>query len=362
MNPNFKHALFFLGVRIAIIPALICGVVVSGTLLLLSSPLLAVICGIFAAILTFAITYFFTERILRKRLKILSDTFDNISRKHFDETPDAPEQKWDELDFLLEQAHNAGDKVNKEFTRLHRIENYRKEFIGDISHELKTPTFAVQGFIETLLDGAVDDPEVNRKFLEKAMSNANRLNSLTKDLMEISRLETGELKLVKETLSLNGIISEIVENLQHKANQEGVSLEFDETYKDVYVEADQRQLKQALINLIDNGIKYNKPNGKVTVSMNREETIYSKILVTVTDTGIGMAPEEAKRVTERFFRVDKSRSREKGGTGLGLSIVKHIIEAHKETLTIDSEPNQGTTFAFSLKLSHKKNGIRKNHN
>jgi two-component system phosphate regulon sensor histidine kinase PhoR len=252
------------------------------------------------------------------------------------------------LDYLLKQIVRSSKTVEREIQRLNRIENYRKEFIGDISHELKTPIFAIQGFLETLLNGALEDENVNRDFLKKAMRNVNRLIYLTKDLMEISKLETGELKSDIQEVHLHEMVKEVVESLQYKANNEKVEIEVQEIPTHLMVSADRNQIKQVLINLVENAIKYNRPGGTVTIGLKPYASNPQKVLLFVQDTGIGIDPEHLQRVTERFFRVDKSRSREKGGTGLGLSIVKHIMEAHNEQIFIDSEPQKGSTFSFTL--------------
>ncbi len=344
---------FKLGSKIAWFTALAAGLFSAIYLMFFFSPGPALLSGLFIGVAVFISSSITANLLLRKRLQTLDKIVSNISDKNPEPFEDPEATNSDELDYLIRQTYDTDVKIKKQFKRFKKIENYRKEFIGDISHELKTPTFAIQGFIETLLDGALEDPEVNRQFLEKAMNNADRLNSLTNDLMEISRLESGELKIVKESVHLNEMIREVVESLQHLADQEGITLEFQEDFKDVIVKADRNQLRQILINLIDNGIKYNKPNGKVTISLNKAETIYGKILVTVSDTGIGIDDENIERITERFYRVDKSRSRDKGGTGLGLSIVKHILEAHNERLFIDSNPDEGSKFSFSLQLGQK---------
>ncbi|MFU8811419.1 MAG: sensor histidine kinase [Balneolaceae bacterium] len=288
---------------------------------------------------------------LRKRMLKLRKILKNISAKRFEEYESVREEEIDELDELVFRAIRASNTVEKEIRRLNKIENYRKEFIGDISHELKTPIFAIQGFIETLLNGAVHDDEVNEVFLKKAMRNVNRLTYLTKDLMEISRLETGELKSNFRDVYLKDLILDVVESLQYKAQNEEVDIILESIDKNIQVLADRNQVKQVLINLIENAIKYNKPNGRVVIGVNDYKPEKEKVLVYIQDTGIGIDTKDIPRVTERFFRVDKSRSREKGGTGLGLSIVKHIIEAHGEKLMIDSS-KEGTTFSFTLSRSN----------
>ena len=287
-----------------------------------------------------------------QRIQVLERLSKNISKKRFEDIDDHRSGSNDELDYVIKKAIQSNRTVEREIQRLNKIENYRKEFIGDISHELKTPIFAIQGFVETLLNGALEDESVNRKFLQKAMRNVNRLIFLTKDLMEISKLETGELKSEPENMYLYDIVHEVVESLQYKAQQEQIHLHVGQIDRNLSVKADKNQLRQVLINLVENGIKYNSPNGNVNVFVTPAKS-QSRVVVAIEDTGIGIDESDIPRVTERFFRVEKSRSRERGGTGLGLSIVKHIIEAHGETLRIKSEPNKGSKFSFSLTKSEQ---------
>ncbi len=339
-----------LAFRIGLYAALITGGIAAGlSMLIFTTDWYAIL--LFSGLLSlfcFAVVYYIVYRIQFSRLETLNEINRNISRKRFRDYEELKSGGRDELDYLIKQSVRASKTVEREIQRLNRIENYRKEFIGDISHELKTPIFAVQGFIETLLNGAIDDEGVNRKFLEKAMRNVNRLIFLTKDLMEISKLETGELKSDVQDIYLHNIIEEVVENLQHKAQQEDISLEIEQQTPNDLISADRNQIKQVLINLIENAIKYNKPDGKVKVGSKPYSQDENRILVYVEDTGIGINQQYIDRVTERFFRVDKSRSREKGGTGLGLAIVKHIMEAHDEEFFIESTPNVGSTFSFTL--------------
>ena len=299
---------------------------------------------IFLSFLTFFVIDY---RVDYKRLMMLERISKNISKKRFEEMDDQTSSSNDELDYVIKKLVKSNRTVEREIQRLNRIENYRKEFIGDISHELKTPIFAIQGFVETLLNGALEDEKVNRKFLQKAMRNVNRLIYLTKDLMEISKLETGELKSEMEEIYLYDIINEVVESLQYKAQQEQVNLFIERIDRNLRIRADKNQLRQVLINLVENGIKYNVPQGSVRIELNPTKRA-DKMILNIEDTGIGIDEADLPRVTERFFRVDKSRSRERGGTGLGLAIVKHIIEAHGETLKIRSEPNKGSKFSISL--------------
>ena len=297
---------------------------------------------------TFVTSYFVGYKLEFRRIKVLERVSKNISKKRFEEVEDLRTQHNDELDYIIKHLIKSSRTVEREIQRLNRIENYRKEFIGDISHELKTPIFAIQGFIETLLNGALEDEEVNVKFLQKAMRNVNRLIFLTKDLMEISRLETGEMKSDIENIYFKDIVLDVADSLNYKAEKEQVSIIVHDIDPNLQIRADRNQIKQVLINIIENGIKYNFKGGKVEVGIEDDPDKLEKVYLFVKDTGMGIDKTDLPRVTERFFRVDKSRSRERGGTGLGLAIVKHIIEAHGEQLTIESKPNKGSTFKISL--------------
>ena len=343
-----SRVLYKLGLRSAIYTAFISAFITFLAIYLFENELAkSLLLTGFVFLGTFLTSYFVSHRLQYRRIKVLERVSKNISKKRFEEIEDLRTQYEDELDYIIKHLIKSSLTVEREIQRLNRIENYRKEFIGDISHELKTPIFAIQGFIETLLNGALEDEEVNIKFLEKAMRNVNRLIFLTKDLMEISRLETGELKSDIESIFLFDLVNEAVESLTYKADKEGVEIVVQPIDKNTQILADKNQLRQVLINLIENGIKYNIKGGKVEVGINENES-KEKINVFVRDTGMGIDESDLPRVTERFFRVDKSRSREKGGTGLGLSIVKHIIEAHGEELTIKSKPNKGSIFTISL--------------
>lgn len=309
----------------------------------------SVIGALLLALLAAGAVYLVIYRIQFSRLETLNRITKNIARKRFEEYEEmASSEVRDELDYLIKQSTRASKTVEREIQRMNRIENYRKEFIGDISHELKTPIFAIQGFIETLLNGAIDDHEVNRQFLSKAMRNVNRLIFLTKDLMEISKLETGELKSDVQDIYLRDVVADVAENLQYKAQKENVDIRMKDFDKNLLVSADRNQIKQVLINLIENAVKYNRPGGNVKIGVKNFSKDKERALVYVQDNGIGIEQQYIDRVTERFFRVDKSRSREKGGTGLGLAIVKHIMEAHGEDFFIESTPNVGSTFSFTL--------------
>jgi two-component system, OmpR family, phosphate regulon sensor histidine kinase PhoR len=299
-------------------------------------------------LLTFCVTYFVSHLYVRRRMQLVIEALDNLANKRFFDHEHLDVNKRDELDIVLNRLNDTSDTIEREIQRLKRMENYRKEFIGDLSHELKTPIFAIQGFIETLLNGALEDPEVNREFLQKAMRNVNRLITLTNDLMEIAKLETGELKVNPVVVPLRTMIMEVLETLYYKAEREQISIEVHDFDHNLAVFADRNQIRQVMLNLVENAIKYNRSGGSVVIGVRLTPQAAKKITIFVQDTGIGIEAMHLPRVTERFYRIDKSRSRDKGGTGLGLAIVKHIIEAHQEQLTVESTPNVGSTFSFTL--------------
>ncbi len=355
---------FKTGIRLAWIPAMVSGAIFFLLLMMVSESVWVSVAGAIVMMgAVFLSVYGTSVFLLRKPLDGIRETIRESSERatqHNEENKPGerlsksermasePVDR-DELQGILRDAERNRALVIKEFKRMDETDNYRKEFIGDISHELKTPIFTVQGYLETLLNGALEDPEVNEVFLVKAMKNVNRLIYLTNDLMEISRLETGELKPKIQMIPINSIITDVVDTLQPKAEQEDIEIVFEERKVNAFVLADRNQIRQVLVNLIDNAIKYNKPGGKVYIRTESVREDPSRVRISVRDTGIGMTNHDAKRVTERFFRVDKSRSREQGGTGLGLAIVKHILESHNEELQIESKPGSGSMFYFSLK-------------
>ena len=349
MNVPDNLAFFQLGARLAW-PASAAAAALALLWMLLTGipvfPAVAATAAVFAVLFLFV--YLAAVLYMKHRLEVLRGIIRDSARKSM--APDSDgKQQGDELDQLIQDAGLIRTAIHREFERMDQTENYRKEFIGDISHELKTPIFTIQGFIETLLDGALDDPNVNRQFLSKAMKNANRLINLTNDLMEISRLETGELKPALQVIPVNAVIQDVIESLQYKADHASIAIHFNKSEANIFVLTDRDQLRQVLVNLIENAIKYNKPDGHVYINTRYDPKDPSRIRVSIRDTGLGIDAADVKRVTERFFRVDKSRSREQGGTGLGLSIVKHILESHKEQLVIESQPGVGSLFEFTLK-------------
>ena len=242
---------------------------------------------------------------------------------------------------------NYTQNRTKEIKKLRRLEKYRKEFLGNVSHELKTPIFNIQGYILTLLDGGLEDPEVNREYLVRTEKSINRMISIIEDLESITKLETGELNLKIEEFDILGLIRDVFELQDTNRSKYNISLEFKKNYdKPIMVEADKARITEVMNNLLVNSIFYGNKGGRTKVGI---DELGDNILVEVTDDGIGMEEEEIPRIFERFYRTDKSRSRDRGGTGLGLAIVKHIIEAHNQTISVRSKPGEGSSFSFTIR-------------
>lgn len=236
----------------------------------------------------------------------------------------------------------------KEVDKLKKLETFRREFLADISHELKTPVFAAQGFIHTLLDGAIDDKNVRKKFLKKAGKSLDSLNALVQDLITISQMETGEIRMQKEDFDMEYLISEVLDQLENKASKRNIDFKLNNKSSNPTVFADYHRISQVITNLVDNAIKYGNSKGNIELTL---EDKNDKLEVVIKDDGPGIPKEHQSRIFQRFYRIDKSRSREKGGTGLGLSIVKHIIEAHDSDIILVSENGKGSLFKFSLEKS-----------
>ncbi|PCJ64081.1 MAG: two-component sensor histidine kinase [Bacteroidetes bacterium] len=234
----------------------------------------------------------------------------------------------------------------KEVAELKEQENYRRDFLGNVSHELKTPIHNIQGYIHTLLDGALNDESVNQLFLSKAAKSSDRLVELVNDLTRIGHLE-GESSLTIEKIDLVKLAHEVLEMVEQQAQEKEIKIKFKkQNARIVTVQADRARIRQVMVNLMVNAIKYGKKGGKVTVGF---YDLDQNILTEITDNGEGIAEEHLSRLFERFYRTDRGRSRNEGGSGLGLAIVKHIIEAHKQTINVRSTVGVGSTFGFTLK-------------
>ena len=310
--------------------------------LALTAPSLAVLLGG-----AFVVVYLVAFTLLARRIALAHSTLRQIRKHQFENLEVARIPKGDELNALIWQVYRTGLALEKEIRELRKMENYRREFLGNVSHELKTPIFSIRGFAETLLNGALEDERVNRSFLKKVLRNADRLSNLVRDLSEISRIETGELEMSMAPFDLREIIREVSESLEPNARQHEVALTARLPEVLPPVMGDRERIRQVLINLVENAIKYNNPGGRVEI-VTRALSDKREVKISVVDDGIGIAPQHLPRITERFYRVDKSRSRMQGGTGLGLAIIKHILNAHGRQLMVESSPGRGSTFGFAL--------------
>ena len=235
----------------------------------------------------------------------------------------------------------------EEIDQLKQVENYRRDFLSNVSHELKTPIFSIQGYIHTLLDGGIEDEDINLLYLNKASKSTDRLISIVDDLEAISRIESGMLVVEERTFDMTELVKEVIDSIELQAKEKKVQFALKDD-KPHYVFADKDMIRQVLVNLLVNSVKYGKLEGVTEVRMSENNDL---LVTEVADNGIGIEPYHLKRLFERFYRVDKSRSRDQGGTGLGLAIVKHIMEAHRQQITVESEYGQGTTFSFTLRKS-----------
>ncbi len=306
-------------------------------------PLLIADSGVF--LLSYFIYRYILEKFIYNKIKLIYKTIhtlkSKISFKEMELTLDK-----DIISKVNEEVTEWAQDRRQEIEELKKLEAYRREFLGNVSHELKTPLFNIQGYILTLLEGGLDDPTINKEYLQRSGKNIERMISIVEDLEVISRFETGELKLDILNFDIVALATDVIELLEVKAKKKNIRLNIGREFeKPLFVRADKERIRQVLINLLDNSIKYGTDSGKTKVSFFDMD---ENILIEVTDTGLGVDSKDIPRLFERFFRVDKSRSREQGGSGLGLAIVKHIIEAHHQTINVRSTIGVGTTFAFTL--------------
>lgn len=297
---------------------------------------------VFCYLICFVIIQYRVERFIYRRVKKIYDDLTLLESTSLTKQPITTD-----MATLTKEIDKFAKDKKLEIETLKVREEYRKEFLGNVSHELKTPLFTVQGYLLTLIDGAINDKKIRTRYLERANKGVERLIYIVKDLDMITKLEVGDLSLNKETFDIVELVQSVFELLEMKATKKKITLTFDMEYTaPIMVNADRERIQQVLTNLIVNSIKYGSERGTTEVSI--ENLIKNKVIVRVTDNGEGIAKEHLKRIFERFFRVDKSGSRKEGGSGLGLSIVKHIIEAHDERIYIESEIGVGSEFSFSL--------------
>ncbi len=291
---------------------------------------------------SFFVLQFRVEKFIYKRVKKI---YDDVSL--LDSTTLRNQPITTDMATLTQDVQKFARDKKIEIETLKVREEYRREFLGNVSHELKTPLFTVQGYLSTLLDGAMNDKTIRKKYLERAEKGVERLIHIVKDLDMITKLEAGDMNLEYSEFNIIDVVQNVFDLLEMKADEKNIMLMFDMKYtKPVMVWADQEKIQQVVTNLIMNSIKYGKENGTTEVSI--EDLVNNKVIVRITDNGEGIQKQHVPRLFERFFRVDKSGARSEGGSGLGLSIVKHIIEAHHQKIYVESKYGYGSEFSFTL--------------
>lgn len=304
------------------------------------------------AIVSYSLIYNTLERFIYRKIKLIYKFISQTKaskREEFYNSEILPARTIDEVNVDVEKWAKA---QKSEIEKLQSNEQFRKEFLMNLAHELRTPIFSTQGYIETLLDGAMFDENVSQTFLENSSKNIDRLAALVDDLDTISKLESNQIPIIKEEFIIQDLIKEIYQELAQKAEKKSIQLNIKKGCESgIEVFADKQKIKQVLVNLTENSIKYGKENGETTAGV---YVIDGKnVFVEITDDGTGIAEDQISRVFERFFRTDSARSRNVGGTGLGLAIVKHIIEAHGHTVSCRSKKDVGSSFGFTLDKSIK---------
>ncbi|MEY2836128.1 MAG: hypothetical protein RLZZ557_1790 [Bacteroidota bacterium] len=335
-------------ISIATVVSLITGIVSLLIGLVAGLPLeIASISGGLILLLVFFLTRFLVEEFVHRKIKLIYKFIHQTKvskREEFFLKNVLPQQSITEVG---EEVLQWADQRKAEMEILEKNEAFRKEFLQNLSHEFKTPAFAIQGYLETLIAGASEQPEIRKKFLENAFRNTERLINLISDLDEITKLESGKLTMHYQNFVIHDLIHDVFESLHIKTAAKKTKCMIKKGCEQpISVYADKEKIRQVLINLVDNAIKYGNSEGKVEAGIYRTD---NNVLIEITDDGIGIAEEHLPRIFERFFRTDYGRSRNIGGSGLGLAICKHIIEAHGHFIQVRSKPGIGTTFGFTLK-------------
>ena len=342
-----RFSLRGLALTTAVIISLVCFAVVFAVAYLFGYSnrwLPALIVSCVTGLTTFYVFLFYVRSFVSNRIRNLYKAIYNV--KLDDQTPFVLPETGD--DVIMQMQREVTDWMKNRATEiegLKRMETYRREFVGNVSHELKTPTFNIQGYLSTLLDGGLEDPSINRNYLLRAEKSVERMINIIDDLEAISRLEAGEMALEKEVFDIVALTQDMLDAQDMKAQERRIRLKLKENYKPIFVYADKDRIRQVITNLVVNSIKYGREGGETEA---RFFDMDDHILVEISDNGIGIAREHLPRLFERFYRVDKGRSREQGGTGLGLAIVKHILEAHGQSINVRSSEGIGSTFSFAM--------------
>src|SRR6201991_1390624 len=295
---------------------------------------------------SFLVFYYLIEKYIYSKIKLIYKLIHNLKLGRDLRDALGEHVTADPINDVEQEVKEWAKHKKSEIDDLRKQERVRRDFLSNISHEFKPPLFAIQGYIDAVMDDEFEDTEMARQFLEKASKNVDRLSYLIKDLDEISKLETGEMPINYTRFKVNDLIKEVFESLELKAKEHHIKLVFKQKYDEpILVSADREKIRQVLVNLIDNSFKYGKEDGETSVSLFE---LHDQVLLEVTDNGIGIEEKFLPRLFERFYRTDTSRSRQIGGSGLGLAIVKHIIEAHQQTINVRSTEGLGSTFGFTL--------------
>tara|TARA_B100000674_G_scaffold225544_1_gene185341 strand:- start:4905 stop:5903 length:999 start_codon:yes stop_codon:yes gene_type:complete len=307
------------------------------SLILVSLSVGTLLLSILITLFTFIVVFYVVKQFFYEKIRII---YKNIYK--FKGTSNIKEL---DIDTVEKEAEEWAEAKEEELRQMKQDENYRREFIGNVSHELKTPIFNIQGYVQTLLDGGLQDDTINMKYLKRANKSVERMINIVEDLEVISRLETEQSELDIQTFDIDKLVEEVFDQLEMRANEMNISLQLNNHSNSSKTLGDKDKIQQVFINLVSNSIKYGKKGGKTSV---RLLDMDDNILVEVADNGIGIDQISLNRLFERFYRVDKNRSREIGGTGLGLAIVKHILEGHNQTINVRSTKGVGSTFSFIL--------------
>jgi two-component system phosphate regulon sensor histidine kinase PhoR len=341
MSVNPRIIAFFLAVLITLISVAFLSFVPDVSIAMLF------VVGVACFFASFFLVFYTIDILVFREVEQIYKTIQKLKIRDFDISRKSLIKSVNPIKKLNSEISTYVTKKQNEIEELKKMEQFRREFLADVSHELKTPIFAAQGFIHTLIDGAKEDPKTLDRFLNRAAKSIDGLDALVRDLVTLSQVEKGDLKMQFEEIDLKHITEDIFEQLENKAKNRNVTLKIKpKELQKAIVFADKQRITQVLTNLIDNGIKYGSEEGKIVVEIEEDKKHFH---VSVEDDGPGIQPEHLSRIFERFYRVDKSRSRDTGGTGLGLAIVKHILNAHNSKITVTSQIDKGTKFVFKLK-------------
>ena len=345
-NPTLREIALYSSILITAIFLGIYGISVAIDLQT-NNVLLSILLVLTCFIASYFVVLFIVKIFVHERIKLIYKNIHTVKLREGAQASIASNNAMDQVekdvnDFVTDQV--------QEIKSLKSMENYRREFLGNVSHELKTPIFNIQGYVHTLIEGGVYDSNINIDYLQRAAKNADRLKIIVDDLTEISKLESGQLQLDMEEFDIKRLVEEVYKDQEFSALAKKISFVFnDAADKNFRVKADKKSIRQVLMNLVSNAVKYNKEGGRVKTSF---YVMGKNILIEVSDNGSGIEKKHLSHLFERFYRADTHRSRKIGGSGLGLSIVKHIIEAHQQTINVRSTINLGTTFGFTVKKAN----------